>query len=243
MVVVQDSAVSFSFLRSFSKPPAAAAGPTKMIVGLGNPGPEYARHRHNIGFQVLDSFAGRHGLAFDKFQKRARLAIGQVTLEGLASASTLTTGWSGRVVLAKPMTYMNLSGEAVSALAAFYKILPADILVIHDDLDLPIGRIRLRPGGSAGGQKGVASTIQRLGTDAFHRLRVGISRPGGVGSSAAPGMDPADYVLQPFTADQEKEMEFVRPRAVDAIETWLALGITAAMNQFNSDERRKTKDE
>lgn len=221
----------------------------KMIVGLGNPGPEYARHRHNIGFQVLDLFAERHGLAFDKFQKRARLAIGPVTINVPAStsalASTLASAstWHGRIVLAKPMTYMNASGEAVAALASFYKIAPADILVVHDDLDLPLGRIRLRPGGSAGGQKGVASIIARLGTDGFHRLRIGISRPGAPGSDAPPSMDPADYVLRPFSADQEAEMVFVRQRAADAIETWLALGIEAAMNRFNSDERRKTRDE
>ena len=236
MVVAQDPALgmNLSFLRALPKSAVTTANPTKMIVGLGNPGPEYAQHRHNIGFQVVDRFAAQHGLAFDKFQKRARLAIGQVTLKD---------SWSGRVVLAKPMTYMNLSGEAISALAAFYKIPPVDILVIHDDLDLPIGRIRLRPGGSAGGQKGVASAIQRLGTDAFHRLRIGISRPGGTGSDAPPAMAPADYVLRPFTAEQEKEMAFVRPRAVEAIEVWLAAGIEAAMNQYNSDERRKAKDE
>ncbi len=213
-----------------------------MIVGLGNPGPEYARHRHNVGFQVVDLFAERHGLAFDKFQKRARTAIGPVTLKAptststLASASTLTSAspWHGRVLLVKPMTYMNLSGEAVAALASFYKIAPADIIVVHDDLDLTIGRIRLRPSGSAGGQKGVASTIQRLGADTFHRLRVGIGRPGGVGSDAPPGMDPADYVLRPFSAGQEKEMEFVRLRAADAIEVWLAQGIEAAMNRYNA---------
>ncbi len=209
-----------------------AAGPVKLIVGLGNPGPEYARHRHNIGFQVLDIFAERHGLAFDKFQKRARLAIGQVTLPGAASAST--SPWRGRVLLAKPMTYMNASGEAVAALASFYKIAPSDILVVHDDLDLPLGRIRLRPGGSAGGQKGVASIIKRLGTDEFHRLRIGISRPGALGSDAPPSLDPADYVLQPFSAAQEAEMVFARQRAADAIEVWLAQGIVAAMNQFNA---------
>lgn len=137
-------------------------------------------------------------------------------------------------MLAKPMTYMNASGEAVAALAAFYKIAPGDILVVHDDLDLPLGRIRLRPGGSAGGQKGVASIIKRLGTEQFHRLRIGIGRPGAPGSGAPPAMDPADYVLQPFSADQEQEMVFVRQRAADAIETWLALGIEAAMNQFNA---------
>lgn len=222
-----------------------------MVVGLGNPGPEYARHRHNIGFQVLDLFAERHDLAFDKFQKRARLAIGPVAISGAASASTSasasalssTPPWHGRIVLAKPMTYMNASGEAVAALASFYKIAPADILVVHDDLDLPLGRIRLRPGGSAGGQKGVASVITRLGTDGFHRLRIGISRPGAPGSGAPPSMDPADYVLQPFSAEQEAEMVFVRQRAAEAIEAWLALGIEAAMNRFNPDERRKTKDE
>lgn len=203
----------------------SGAGPIKMIVGLGNPGPEYARHRHNVGFQVLDLFAERHGLNFDKFQKRARLAIGQVTVKGLASTST----WTGRVVLAKPMTYMNASGEAVAALAAFYKIAAADILVVSDDLDLPVGRIRLRAEGGAGGQKGVASIIKQLGTDRFPRLRLGIGRPPGQ-------MDPADYVLRPFTPEQEAEMAFVRQKAADAIEAWLAQGIAAAMNQFNAHE-------
>jgi len=207
-------------------PPASGAGaPTVMIAGLGNPGPEYARHRHNIGFQVLDLFAERHVLAFDKFQKRGRLAIGQVTLRD---------GWTARVLLVKPMTYMNNSGEAVGQLAAFYKIAPVRILVIHDDLDLPLGRLRLRANGSAGGQKGVASIIRALGSDAFGRLRVGISRPGGQNSGAPPAMDPADYVLQPFTADQEKEMMLARVRAVDAIELWLSAGIGAAMNAYNA---------
>ena len=128
-------------------------------------------------------------------------------------------------------------------MAAFYKIAPADILVISDDLDLPPGKLRLRADGSAGGQKGVKSIAQHLHTESFPRLRVGIGRPGGQGSSAPPGMDPADYVLQNFTMAEEAEMAFVRPRAADAIETWLAEGIAAAMNQFNSDEGRRTKDE
>lgn len=199
--------------------------PAVMIVGLGNPGPEYARHRHNIGFQVLDLFAGRHDLVFDKFQKRARLAIGPVSLPG---------GWRERVLLAKPMTYMNLSGEAVGQLASFYKIRPESILVIHDDLDLPLGRLRLRADGSPGGQKGVASIVRALGTDQFARIKVGISRPGGQASEAPPAMDPADYVLRPFTGEQEKEMVLARVRAVDAIEVWLAQGIESAMNQFNA---------
>ena len=176
---------------------SSAGAPVAMIVGLGNPGPEYARHRHNIGFQVVDLFAERHGLDFDKFQKRGRVAIGNVKLR---------SGWSGRLLLTKPMTYMNSSGEAVGQLAAFYKIAPAQILVVHDDLDLPLGRLRLRPNGSPGGQKGVGSIIKALGTDAFCRLKVGISRPGGQNSGVSPAMDPADYVLQPFNAEQEKEM-------------------------------------
>jgi PTH1 family peptidyl-tRNA hydrolase len=189
-----------------------------MIVGLGNPGQEYARNRHNVGFQVIDLFAERHGLAFDKFQKRARVALGRVAL---------ANGWTGRVLLAKPMTFMNLSGEAVGPLAAFYKVAPADILVISDDLDLPAGRLRLRAEGGAGGQKGIKSTIQHLHTEAFPRLRIGIGRPPGQ-------MDPADYVLQNFSAAEEQEMAFLRPRAADAIEVWLAQGIAAAMNSFNA---------
>jgi peptidyl-tRNA hydrolase, PTH1 family len=191
--------------------------PQRMIVGLGNPGPEYAHSRHNVGFQVADLLVARHGLAFDKFQKRARLAIGRVRTPA---------GFEQRVVVAKPMTYMNASGEAVAPLAAFYKIVPADILVVFDDLDLPAGRIRLRPGGGSGGQKGMQSIIKQLGSEAFPRLRVGIDRPPGQ-------MDPAAYVLRPFSPDQEAEMAFVRMKAVEAIEAWLVYGIEAAMNQFN----------
>ena len=215
------------FLATRKTSASDSGAPTRMIVGLGNPGPEYARNRHNIGFQVVDLFAVRHGLALDKFQKRARLAIGPVKLASIGT----------KVLLAKPMTYMNLSGEAVGALAAFYKIAAADILVVSDDLDLPPGKLRLRVGGSAGGQKGVKSIIQHLHAEAFPRLRIGIGRPGapGIGGSAAPpGMDPADYVLQNFSVAEEAEMAFVRPRAADAIETWLAEGIEAAMNKFNA---------
>ena len=218
--------IHFLSTRKSSAPDSGA--PARMIVGLGNPGPEYARNRHNIGFQVVDLFAGRHGLTLEKFQKRARLAIGPVRL----------AGGSVKVLLAKPMTYMNASGEAVGALAAFYRIAAADILVISDDLDLPPGKLRLRMGGSAGGQKGVKSIIQHLHSEAFPRLRIGIGRPGapGIGGSTAPpGMDPADYVLQNFTVAEEAEMAFVRPRAADAIETWLAEGIEAAMNNFNAN--------
>ena len=200
--------------RSLHGEPATLA---KMIVGLGNPGPEHARNRHNLGFQVVECLAERHDLHFDKFQKRARLAIGRIELPN---------GRSERVLLAKPLTYMNDSGESVGQLRAFYKIEPASILVVFDDLDLPAGRIRLRPGGGSGGQKGIKSIIQHLGTADFPRLRVGIGRPPGK-------MDPVDYVLQNFSAQEEAEMALVRARAADAVEIWLAAGIAEAMNHYN----------
>jgi PTH1 family peptidyl-tRNA hydrolase len=197
--------------------PAQGSGPAKMIVGLGNPGPEHARNRHNAGFQVVERWAQRHALEFDKHQKRARLAIGRIELPG---------GKAEHVLLAKPLTFMNAAGESIGQLRAFYKIEPVGILVVSDDLDLPLGRIRLRSGGGAGGQKGVKSIIQHLGTDEFPRLRVGIGRPPGK-------MDPVDYVLQNFSAADEETMAIARVRAADAIDTWLASGIAEAMNQFN----------
>ncbi len=206
-----------SLAGSLARPADSGQPIARMVVGLGNPGPEYARHRHNVGFQVVDLFAQRHGLSFDRVQKRARVALGPVAL---------ADGWHGRVLLVKPLTFMNASGEAVGALAKFYKMALADILVVFDDLDLPVGKLRLRPEGGSSGQKGVKSIIQHLGGEAFPRLRIGIGRPPGQ-------MDPADYVLQPFSPAQEEEMALVRLRAVDAIETWLSQGIVAAMNRFN----------
>ncbi len=186
----------------------------KMIVGLGNPGPRYARNRHNIGFQIADAFAASHSLSFDKVQFKARVALGSFGQE--------------RVLVLKPQDYMNLSGPPVQALASFYKVATADILVIFDDLDLPLGKLRLRPFGGAGGHNGMRSLIQRLGGDQFPRLRMGIDRPPGQ-------MDPADYVLENFTAAEEEVMTPAREQAVRALEVWLASGLAAAMNQFNRD--------
>jgi PTH1 family peptidyl-tRNA hydrolase len=188
----------------------------KMIVGLGNPGSRYERNRHNIGFQIVDELADAHGLSFDKRQHKAKIA----------------SGWIGeqRVLLVKPQTFMNLSGEAVQPLAAYYKIDPADLIVIFDDLDLPTGKLRLRPFGGAGGHNGMKSIIQRLGTNEFPRLRVGIDRPPG-------RMDPAAYVLQDFSSSEEEIMVQVRDRARQALECWLEAGIDAAMNQFNEKSR------
>ncbi len=185
---------------------------TRIIVGLGNPGKEYERNRHNVGFQVVDLLAEKHGLEFDRRRFRAMLTKGRIL--------------GHDVILAKPLTFMNQSGESVGPLAHFYKIPPEQLLVVTDDLDIPQGRIRLRPRGGSGGHNGLKSIIQHLGTQEFHRLRIGIGRPPG-------NMDPADYVLQDFTPEEEAVMAEVRERAVAAIETWLEEGMEAAMNRFN----------
>jgi PTH1 family peptidyl-tRNA hydrolase len=183
----------------------------KLIVGLGNPGRQYARNRHNVGFQCLDRLAQAHGLLFGNRRARASLASGK------------TSGV--RVVLAKPRTYMNLSGQAVGPLVRFYKLSLDDILVIYDDLDLPLGTIRLRPEGGSGGHKGMRSIIEALGSQAFPRLRVGIGRP--------PGNDAVSYVLKDFTADEQITLESVYEKVVAAVELFLREGIEAAMNTYN----------
>lgn len=184
-----------------------------LIVGLGNPGPQYARNRHNVGFQVLDRLAARHGLSFSRTMHRALVAEGHID--------------GRRVILAKPLTYMNNSGEAVGALVRYFNIPLEQVLVVYDDMDLPQGALRLRPKGGSGGQRGMQSIIHHLGTEVFPRLRVGIGRPPG-------RMDAAAYVLQNFSPDEETIMEEVRERAADAIETWLREGLQAAMNRFNT---------
>ena len=188
------------------------SAPLHLIVGLGNPGPEYAEHRHNVGFQVLELLAQRHGLTFDRLLFKARVAVGQIAGQ--------------RVVLARPLTYMNRSGESVAPLVRWYKLPLERLLVVYDDLDLPLGTLRLRPRGGSGGHRGMESIIQHLGTEAFPRLRVGIGRP-------PAGWDAADYVLHPFTEDELPVIAAARERAVDAIECWLSEGIETAMNRFN----------
>jgi PTH1 family peptidyl-tRNA hydrolase len=188
------------------------AGAVTLLVGLGNPGREYANTRHNAGFQVINQLAEQHGLGFSRKHNNALIAAGHV-------ANT-------RFVLAKPQTWMNESGRAVAALARFYKVGPQRILVIYDDLDLPVGAIRLRPEGGSGGHKGIKSIIEKLGTQDFPRLRVGIGRPPG-------RMDPVDYVLQPFSRDEMDIIEEARQRAVEAIQVFLKDGMAAAMNVFN----------
>ncbi len=191
--------------------------PLKMIVGLGNPGPRYTHNRHNVGFQIVDELAQKHDLPFDKRQFKALIASGRIHGQ--------------RVLLVKPQTYMNLSGEAVQPLVRYYQVELPDLMVVFDDMDLPLGVIRLRPFGGAGGHNGMKSIIQRLGSNRFPRLRVGIDRPPG-------RMDPAAYVLQDFSPEEEALMAQVRDRAVRALETWLDAGIDAAMNAFNNSPGR-----
>jgi PTH1 family peptidyl-tRNA hydrolase len=210
----------------------------KLIVGLGNPGKQYEKNRHNVGFQIVDKLAEQHGLRFDSKQGKAKVAPGvisvqvgadQVALSPDADAPVVT--WPivqrARVILAKPQTFMNLVGPSVQALLRFYKIDPADLLVIYDDLDLPLGALRLRATGGSGGHNGMRSLIDTLGSGDFNRLRVGIDRPPG-------RMDPAAYVLQDFSTQQEEVMAVTRERAADACQHWLAHGVVSAMNAYNA---------
>jgi PTH1 family peptidyl-tRNA hydrolase len=198
--------------RCKSSKTAASAEAAALIVGLGNPGREYAGNRHNVGFMTADRWVAAHALTFNKIQHHAIIAQGR--------------RGERRVIVAKPQTYMNESGRAVGALLRFYKIPIEQLLVIYDELDLPFGTIRLRPDGGAGGHNGMRSIIQHLGGNQFARLRVGIGRPPG-------RMDPAAFVLQDFGRDETAELDAVLDRAGQAIDAFLAAGITAAMNQFN----------
>jgi PTH1 family peptidyl-tRNA hydrolase len=184
----------------------------KLIVGLGNPGPEYRETRHNIGFAVVDELARRYEVGNWREQFEALVARTRFDDDSLT--------------LAKPLTFMNLSGRAVAALAGFYKIDPADVLVVTDDAALPVGRLRARREGSAGGHNGLKSVIEHLGTQAFPRLRVGVGR--------GDGRDLADHVLGRFDADERDRVSAAVLRAADCAETWLRDGIERAMNAFNA---------
>jgi PTH1 family peptidyl-tRNA hydrolase len=185
---------------------------TYLIVGLGNPGREYRDNRHNIGFMLIDRLAVRLNAQGMRLQSQALL---------------VSAAWEGRrLLLAKPQTYMNLSGQAVQGLVRFYKLPLQNLLIAHDDLDLPLGTLRLRPGGGSGGQKGVASIIERLGTSDFPRLRLGIGRPPG-------RMDAAAYVLQDFSSAEQPLVSEVLNRAVDAVLTFVVEGLERAMNKYN----------
>ena len=184
-----------------------------LIIGLGNPGKEYAANRHNIGFMAIDAFAKQYRIINMKVQAKAIVYSGSLN--------------GHKVILAKPQTFMNLSGQSVQALVNFYKLPLENIIIVHDDLDLPFGVLRIRPEGGAGGQNGIRSIIEKLGTNIFPRMRLGIDRPPG-------RMDAAAYVLQDFNKDQAEVLPTLLDKAVDGLNTWLLAGITEAMNKFNN---------
>jgi peptidyl-tRNA hydrolase, PTH1 family len=185
---------------------------TFLIVGLGNPGREYRGTRHNVGFMLLDRITARLNVRFTRMQSRALVAMAYFQ--------------ERKIILAKPQTFMNLSGQSVQGLLHFYKLPLENLIIAHDDLDLPLGTIRIRPDGRSAGQKGMTSTIDRLGTDEFPRLRLGIGRP--PGQLSAP-----DYVLQNFPETDLSVITETLNRSVEAVLTWVTEGLDAAMNKYN----------
>jgi len=186
----------------------------KLIVGLGNPGLGYARNRHNIGFMCLRHLAKTAGIKLDKKQGKARIGRGEAA--------------GSEVVLARPQTFMNHSGDAVCRLVEGFKLEPQDLIVIHDDLDLPLGRIRIGQGSGSGGHKGAGSIICSLGSQDFVRVRVGIGRPEGASED-----DIIAYVLSDFTATEKEAIDRTIPRVTEAINCLLAEGLETAMNSYN----------
>ena len=185
----------------------------KVVVGLGNPGREYEHTRHNVGFRVAAELARRHGASRPKLRFDAEIAEAALGTQ--------------KLLLVRPQTFMNASGRCVRQLVDFYQLPLTDLLVVCDDMNLEVARLRLRPGGSAGGQKGLADILRQLGTEEFSRLRLGIGRPSGK-------MRGTDYVLARFSADEAKEIEHAVLEAADGVETWAERGLDAAMNQVNA---------
>lgn len=187
-----------------------------VLVGLGNPGAEYAMTRHNIGFLFLDYLADRHGFVFKGSKWQADIAKG--TLNGQP------------ILFCKPLTYMNRSGQAVGQVVRFHDVAPAAVVVVHDDLDLPFGRIKLVANRGAGGHNGIKSLIDHLGTKDFPRLRLGVGRPPGEATAS-------DYVLGRFTSDELRELPSLFARVEEAVERIMTDGVLAAMNAVNADPR------
>ncbi|QIS22745.1 aminoacyl-tRNA hydrolase [Nocardia terpenica] len=184
-----------------------------LVVGLGNPGPEYERTRHNVGFMVADVLAERVG--------------GRFTVHKKSGADLLEARLDGRkVLLAKPRTYMNVSGRPVAALARFFSVPPTEVVVVHDELDLPFGAIRLKRGGGEGGHNGLRSVSSALTTKDYLRVRFGIGRPPG-------RQDPADFVLKQFATPERKEVPVLVEQAADAVELLLRVGLEPAQNQLH----------
>lgn len=189
-----------------------------IIAGLGNPGARYAGTRHNIGFQVIDLIAERWGRP--AFKEKFHGEIGLVQLPGREGPE--------KTYLLKPQTFMNLSGDCVQPAAAFFKVPPSEVLILHDELDLPLGRLQLKVGGGSGGHNGLKSVTSRLGTADYQRLRLGIGRP-----PADFRGNPADFVLQGFASSEETQVEELVVRAAEAVELLVKRGKSAAMNEIN----------
>jgi PTH1 family peptidyl-tRNA hydrolase len=185
-----------------------------LILGLGNPGPEYVATRHNVGFRVVEELARRRGLALDRLECNARLAVSESPAE---------------LLLAQPQTYMNRSGYAARCLLETRQLDPAAILVVYDEINLPLGKLRLRRSGSPAGHRGIESIIENLRTDEVPRLRLGVAPEGGPPAGEAW----VDFVLGPFAKDEEETVAAMILRAADACELWLREGLEAAMRQFN----------
>lgn len=202
-----------NWLRLFVSKKESSGTRMKLIVGLGNPGREYELTRHNIGFMAIDELAKRWNISLNEQKFKGVFGAGFVNGE--------------KVILLKPLTYMNLSGESIRPLMDYYKIDVEDFVVMYDDLDIPVGKLRLRMKGSAGGHNGVKSTISHLGTQEFQRIRMGIDRPKN-------GMKVIDYVLGRFTSEEITDVNHSIEKAADACEEWLNKPFLQIMNTFNS---------
>jgi PTH1 family peptidyl-tRNA hydrolase len=202
-----------NWLRLFVSKKESSGTRMKLIVGLGNPGREYELTRHNIGFMAIDELAKRWNISLNEQKFKGVFGAGFVNGE--------------KVILLKPLTYMNLSGESIRSLMDYYKIDVEDFVVMYDDLDIPVGKLRLRMKGSAGGHNGVKSTISHLGTQEFQRIRMGIDRPKN-------GMKVVDYVLGRFTSEEIPNVNHSIEKAADACEEWLNKPFLQIMNTFNS---------
>lgn len=185
----------------------------RLVLGLGNPGRRYERTRHNVGFEVVERLAGRHGIALDRERHRARYGTGHIGGQA--------------VMLAEPLTFMNLSGEAVRPLARYHSLEPEEMIVVHDEADLPPGTVRVKQGGGIAGHNGLRSLVRHLGTNGFIRVRVGIGRPGDAEEPLA------DWVLRIPAPDDAAALDEGVEAAADAVETILADGVEAAMGRFN----------
>lgn len=199
-------------MSTHADPPTGPTGPW-IVVGLGNPGPRYAGNRHNVGFHVVDLLAERMGERLRSHKSRADVADGRLAGQ--------------RVLLAQPMTYMNLSGGPTASLCSYHRVPVARVVVVHDELDIPFGEVRLKRGGGDNGHNGLRSLTSSLGSKDYLRVRVGIGRPPG-------RQDPADFVLKDFSSVERKELPFLVDRAADAVEALLTGTLEAAQNTFHA---------